>query len=379
MGEWRVMVAETVTGKLLADVTPRDLPSFSRAVTDKGTWTINVLPEERNNTHLDLHSFTDAGRFSWIITYDDYVVQAGPVWTYTYDENTRNLSISGSGLQGIFDRRVLRNPNGHTAIVHESEDLVLTNLSLRGIAQAIVQANLAQPGYGLPIDLPATPEAGTNTRTYEGYDLAQVWQRLKELSEVINGPEIDFAPYIVEGANLIRWSMAAGSPTLGDQTTAAVWDYGGALSQIDVDVNGSASPCTRVWVKGSGTERALLTGYAEDRSLIELGYPPTDYVDTEHSSVTVQQTLEDYADAALKEFSAPMEKWSCSVRVDGITARDKAVSPALGTWSLGDAPTFGISGHPWIADGQYRRRILGFNGRDESTVDLVLAETLEVL
>jgi hypothetical protein len=69
------------------------------------------------------------------------------------------------------------------------------------------------------------------------------------------------------------------------------------------------------------------------------------------------------------------------VRVDGHNDQDKAVSPALGSWALGDQPVFGVSGHPWITDGQYRRRILGYvnEGDSPDTVKLTLKPTLEVI
>jgi hypothetical protein len=378
MTTWRVMVAETVTGNIVADVTPRDLPSFSRKITDKGSWTVNVEPEERGNAHLDLHSYTDAGRYSWLVLCDSYVLQAGPCVTYQFDENTRNLSVSGTGIQGLFARRVLRNPTGTTNIVDTSNDLTFTNFTLRGIAREIVNANLTQSGYGLPLDVPAT-ETGTNTRTYFGYDLAAVWDRLVELSKVDKGPELDFRPYIVSAGNQIRWELMIGNPTLGNQTSAGVWDYGGALGQIDVDVNGSASPCTRVWVKGSGTERTLLSGYAADTSLVSRGYPPVDFVDTSHTSVIEPATLTSYATADLAEFAAPTESWKCSVRIDGTTSWGAEVSPKLGTWALGDAPMFGVSGHPWLANGNYRRRILGYSSNTESMVQLELQTTLAVV
>lgn len=378
MATWRVLIAETVTGNILTDVTPRDLPSFSRKLTDKGTWTVNVLPEDRANSTVDFHAYTDAGRYSWIVLCDEFVVQAGPVWTYQFDENTRNLAASGTGIQGIFDRRVLRNATGTPEnIVHVNNDLTLTNFSLRGIAREIVNANLTQSGYGLPIDVPAA-ETGTNTRTYFGYDLAMVWDRLDELSKVQNGPEMDFRPYITSAGNHLRWELMIGSPTLGNQTSTGVWDYGGALGQIDVDVNGSASPCTKAWVKGSGSERTMLAGYAADASLVALGYPPTDFVDTDHTSVVVKATLDTYATADLAKFSAPTENWKCTVRVDGATSNGVTVSPELGQWSLGDAPLFGVSGHPWIRPGQYRRRILGYASDTESTVTLELQTTLAV-
>jgi hypothetical protein len=378
MATWRVLIADTVTGNILSDVTPRDSPSFSRKVTDKGTWTVNVLPEDRANYAVDLHTYVDAGHYSWIVLCDDYICQAGPVFTYQFDENTRNLSASGTGIQGLFDRRALRNPAGPANnIVHVNNDLVLTNFTLRGIGREIVNANLTQTGYGLPIDVPAA-ETGTNTRTYFGYDLATVWDRLDELSKVDSGPEIDFRPYLTSAGNQVRWELVIGSPTLGNQTSTGVWDYGGALGQIDVDVNGSASPCTKAWVKGSGTERTMLAGYASNDALIALGYPPTDYIDTNHTSVVVKATLDTYATADLAQFSAPTEAWKCSVRVDGSSSNGVVVSPKLSGWSLGDAPIFGISGHPWIVDGQYRRRILGFSSDTESTVSLELQDTLAV-
>lgn len=378
MATWRALIAETVTGKIVSDCTPRDLPKFDRKLTDKGSWTINVVPDDKANAAVDFHTYTDAGKYSWLVMCDDLVPQAGPVVTYQYDENTRNLSVSGTGIQGIFDRRVLRKATGAPDnIVHVGNDLAITSKSLRGIAREIVAANLAQTGYGLPVDVPAT-ETGTSTRTYLGYDLANVWDRLEELSKVENGPELDFRPYLTSNGNAIRWEMLIGAPKLGNQTSTAVWDYGGALGQIDVDTNGSASPCMKAWAKGSGTERTLIVGYAANSALVAQGYPPVDFVDNDHTSVIVKATLTSYAVADLAKLSAPIESWKCTVRVDGTTSAGVSVSPKLGAWSLGDAPLFGLSKHPWIRDGQYRRRILGYGSDTESTVSLELQTTLEV-
>lgn len=380
MGDWRVMVAATVTGNIVADIQPRDLPSFSRKLNDKCSWTINALPEDKANAHIDFHAYTDAGKYSWIVLHDDFVVQAGPIWTFQYDENTRNLSCSGTGIQGLFDRRVLRNPTGTASnIVHVNNDLILNNFTLRGIAREIINANLTQTGgYALPIDVPAA-QTGTAKRTYFGYDLATVWDRLIELSKVINGPELDFRPYLTTTGNQIRWEAVIGNPKLGNQTSTAVWDYGGALSMIDVDVNGSASPCTKAWAKGSGSARTMIVGYASESVLITRGYPATDFVDNNHTSVITKSVLQEKADADLDVFAAPTESWKCSVRIDGANSRGIQVSPVLGSWNLGDAPKFGINDHPWIADGQYRRRLIGYKNLTESTVDLELQTTLEVL
>ena len=376
MAEWRVLVAETLTGKIVADVIPAAFPSYERVLNDKGSWGVSLLVGEAANSSVDLHTYTQSGKYSWIIAYGEHITQAGPVWTYQFDDDSSRLSVAGAGIGSEFGKRVLRNPNGRTAIVDPSEDLAYRGLSLRGIQRQLVADNMVQAGYELPIDLPE-PEEGVAERTYFGYDLAWVADRMDDLSKVIGGPEFDFVPYFVPRENRIRWRLDIGSPLLGNQHTSAVWDYGGALGSINVDVDGGSAPAARVWVKGSGSEREMLTGFAEDTSWHERGFPPIDYVDSSHTSVTEQPTLEGYADAALADYADPLETWTCSVRVDGARLQETGVeiSPALGNWALGDAPVFYLSGHPWLPDGGFRRRIIGYSNDTQDTASLQLEQT----
>lgn len=376
------MIAETVTGLIVADVQPRDLPSWSRKITDKGSWTINVLPDDRANVSVDLHSLTAAGKYSWLVLYDDQIVQGGPVFTYQYDENTRNLSVSGTGIQGLLDRRVLRKYTGPaTNIVHVDNDLSVQGQTLGDIALKVVANAVAGSGYFLPIDIPTPATSSAHVRNYLGYDLATVWDRLTDLAKSDNGPEMDFSPHLDSAGTHVEWDMLVARNStgkLGYQSSTSVWDYGGALGAIDVDVNGSASPCTTVWVRGSGSERALMVGYATDLTLISSGFPATDFVDGDHTTATELGTLRGYASADLKKFSAPTETWKCSIRVDS-TDEAWSPSPVIGMVGLGDAVLLGVSGHPWIRDGMYRRRVIGFSDNTEATINLDLETTLEVL
>lgn len=378
--EWRVLIVKTLDGAIVADAIPRDMPSFSRKLNDKGSFTTNFLLGARANSAVDFREYSQIGKYSWIILHGNTPVQGGPAWTYQYTESTRTLSLSGTGIQGYFDKRVMRNPEGHTAIVHPSEDVHYEQEQLWEVLRRLVAYGTIESNYELPILIPdpyaQTPVGQGHKGSYYGYDLAMIWQRMVELSERIGGPEFDFVPEFTNGDNNIQWRLDIGQPKLGDANSNAVWDYGGALSQIDVDVNGSASPLARVWVKGEGTERALRTGFAEDQSLYALGFPPIDFVDSDHVSATVQQTLEDYADQDLQRFRYPVEKWSCRVRIDGRESTyGREVSPRLGTWALGDSPTFFVSGHTWIPDGGYRKRVIGFSSSDDQdSVELEIEE-----
>ncbi len=334
---------------------------------------MDVLIGERANSSVDFHIYTRFGRYSWVICHDEHIVQAGPVTTYSFSDESGVLTASGANLMTLFDRRVLRNPAGHSYIAHPSEDLHYTGLSLRGILAQTLRDNMTQPGYELPLDVPE-PETGQAERHYYGYDLATVGERLQQLTEVRNGPEYDAEPYFVTDANRIRWRLHIGTPRLGDPTTSATWDYGSALGRVDVDVDGSQAPTARVWSRGDGSERELRTGFASDnRDHAGQGYPPLDYVDTEHTSVTEQRTLEDYADEYLSRLAAASETWSCSVRIDGAAGR----APQLGMWSLGDAPVFFLDNHPWLPDGGYRRRIVGYSDDGPNHVALSVDDSPE--
>ncbi len=377
--QWRVMVAETLTGEIKADIQYKDQPNFERSLNSKGSLSITAHIDAAPNLGVDFHTYTRPGKYSWILCYGTTIVQAGPIWSHSFDDTTRILSATCGGLFSVLSRRTMRNPAGHTAIVHPSEDLIYSDMSLHDIMRAIVRDNLDQTYYGLPVLLPEPDNLGGNERTYQGYDLAKTGERMTELAAVINGPEFDFAPEWADGGSYIRWRLKVGAPKLGSTETTAVWDYGtesAPISSINVDVNGSESPVTRVWVKGSGNERDLLTGFAEDLTPVAEGYPGLDFVDSDHTSVTEQATLEAYADQDLARLSRAIEKWTCSLRIAGSGAGIE-YAPALTEWELGDAPIFAVSGHPWLPANSYRRRVVGYADDGESSISLDLEEIPE--
>lgn len=385
MSEWRVLIAKTADGTIQADVEPSAYPGFSRVLNDVGSFSIATRVDAPENASIDFHSYVSA-QYSWVVAYNGYIVQAGPVWSYAFDDATRTLTVNGAGIGSVFTRRITRNPSGVSltgtnAIVDPSQNSTYTNLSLRAIISNLVNDNMAQQFGALPITVSNLTESGTNTVTYNGYDLKNVTDNMTALSNQTNGPEWDFAPqFVTSNQAQIQWVLNVGNPTLGNQVSSGVWDYGGSLTTIDLDVNASASPVSRVWTKGSGSGISMLSGYAQNLTQASNGYPLLDYVDSNHSSSTVQSDLNGWASADLSAYAAPFETWTCAVRIDGALTdffgNGAKVAPGLGDFALGDAPTFFVDGHPWIKTGAYRRRIMGFSSNDPWTVALQLYQTL---
>lgn len=119
-----------------------------------------------------------------------------------------------------------------------------------------------------------------------------------------------------------------------------------------------------IFARGNGTERASLVAYDEDLTLVGNGWPPTELV-ISFSSVTDGNTLQGHATGAKDLYKKPVELWSAIVRADQI--------PQVGTYQPGSLATFNMQGHPWVPDGGYQQRLLGFTqGPATNEVSLIL-------
>jgi hypothetical protein len=345
---WRVFAADTVTGRVIEDVPFVGQPQWAYGLNMAGSLQITVpigaIDKDR------LRALVDYWRISWGISWGHHIWQCGPVVTRRFQDvdGPPVLNVGCAGIWSLFsNKRVLANPAWTgTNIADEAADTVLTGLSLHTIAKRLVQNDMTRSG-ALPIVLP-DDILGTGERTYPGYDLAYVGERLAQLTQVIDGPEIEFRPeYTDSTRTAVRWRMRIGNPRLGDLGLPHAWDYCNALTHLDDDGDGSQQQM-ETWVRGNGMERSLLTGHYADTSLVAVGWPKLEAIDGNHTSATEQDT-------------------------DG---RDNQTgSPSLDSVSVGDNAFFQLRDHRWLPDGVYGQRILSIaSGGDLDTAVLGLME-----
>jgi hypothetical protein len=367
---WRVFVAETATGRIVADVPYVGVPSWSYGLNMVGDWQVTVpigaIPLE------ELESLLDYWRFSWGISWGNHILQYGPLVTDTYrdQEGPATMRVGGVGMWGLFlTKRLLVDP-GFVGrfIADETADTILTGLSQHTIAKRLVENDMTRNG-SLPITLPADI-AGTEERTFAGYDLAYVGERLAALTQGIDGPEIEMRPeYTDSTRTAVHCVMRIGNTRLGNLGLPHSWDYGrGALTHVDVDSDASRRQ-NRSWVRGNGMERALLTGWYEEPvpSATDLRL---EVVDGGHTSETTQSTLDGWAQANVLTYRRVTRLWSAQVRMDGTNGRNELTgSPSIDLVSAGDTCTMTLAGHRRIPDGTYGRRVLAVRPGDNT--DLV--------
>jgi hypothetical protein len=374
--DWRAFVVETVTGRVVGDIPYVGTPRHSSGLNLTGDLTINVPVGGNAIDKGTLRSYLDPWRFSLGLAWGAHIFQCGPIVTYQTQDSRSGTTVQ-VGCAGVWSlwtlKRVLANPSWTgTDITDVTADTVFTNLSLHTIAKRLIQNDLTRNG-GLPIALPADI-AGTESRTYPGYDIATVGERLGQLTQGLDAPEIEFRPRFTDATRTqVEWEMRIGNPRLGNLGLPHAWDYGQALTDLSEAVDASRQQF-RSFVRGNGMERGLLTAVAEDTSLTDVGWPMLESVDGSHTSVTVVDDLSSWAQANVLAYRNPVRTWSAEVRIDGTNGRNQVTgSPSIHLVSAGDTAVFQVKNHSWIRDGQYGQRIIGIqSGQSASTVSLVL-------
>lgn len=382
MSGYRVLVCEARTGIVKDELKPSGDPSWSTEIGEKGDWSCELQLGVAPNFKDNVLSYTTSGAYFWMICYDDVPLQGGMPSSAGFAQGTNVLSVSGSGIGALFDSREVRMPNATPATIQNAaNNWTAAGMSQRALMREIVVKSLgdSDSGASLPFDVSdGAGETGTFTQFFVGSDLTSVWSRLSDQTETDGGVEFIIRPYLFYTGNLpsIGFKLALGTPALGNLTLNALWESGAAFGNIDVDYNMSIPRPHRVWSKGSSDGGGVaLIGYAENTAALQaLGVPYADYVDTTHSDSKVLTRLNTFASAVLKEYSVPKETWTMSVRIDGKNRKGIQVSPKLGEWVEGDMPLVRVVRHPVIADGTYRRRIMGMSGGDPGTVNLKIQD-----
>jgi hypothetical protein len=359
---WTCYLFATRTGEVLDEITLAAEPSWDAAINAEGSLQIQALVEDIADA--DLRSYgTDGGRLALALCLGEApygkIVQAGPIWSASFDDYSKLLTLQAKGIWSLLNRRLLVAPGWQppNVLTSDAYDTVFTDAPLPYIAKSLIDQCRQHVGGTLPIDTPLStseggtmPETGTHDRTYVSHEMATYGQRLYELTQVIDGPDILFNPYFADHKH-VRWQMLIGDPYLAQSTQDAVFEYPGNLFYLSVNLD-SSHRATEVVVRGNGSERALLYSYANSLELTDAGWPLISLVDSSHTSVTEQATLNGWSAAILAQQTGVVETWDVTATIGG--------NPGLSDYLPGFRVRYSVNGHSWVPDGEYRFRLIGY-------------------
>ena len=300
---YRIHYGVLVTGGEISEL-PAATASFGDELRGTGTFQAQVAVGQtagaKGNQPGALWQSTRGAFTFWAAEWFDedtrarVIVAGGPMWSRDGDDES-GIAYGGSNMFGMFAHRKLIDQTWTDAQI-SANALTFTGLDLGSIIRGIVAQVTATAPASLPIVFEAS-RSGSNTRTYNGYDLLWAHDKITELGNVesgtggLGGPDWLFTPRFKAGDfTHIEWVLTTGTaaqPWL-TQTGAMVVLDKGAVGQENVGKvsvkEDAAKLSTTAFAAGSGQQKARVIVSRTDTTLTNANYPRMD-VESSNNSI----------------------------------------------------------------------------------------------
>jgi hypothetical protein len=366
-GTATVLAGDLQTGLIRVRNIPAETGTVTTTLGEAGSIYATVkLPMIDPDTGVELpfDDLVQAGRSFLAIEYNGRILNAGPIWSDELNMDSGRLELRASGLRSYWDYRFVLPALSDTDMTAIPSPVPLSvTSSLQTIAKRIVQQAQSWTGGSVPVvfeaDIP-----GTAVRTYPGYELHKVNEVLKQLSQVENGPDIEFRPRFASDPRYIEWTMQTGRPELVQNGPDHVWDttvptpaIQGATIRRDATVIATdnyqigATP-TADPDGDPNTPTPPLYARDYDSTLVTAGWPRMESSEN-RSTVTDVATLQTYANEATFTGRGAMETWTFQAKVDQ--------APLLVNYYEGDYAVIVTKDAPRLGTGRHRVRLMGLS------------------
>lgn len=383
---WRLCLAETITGRVVADLPFTGNPSWKRELNAAGSLSgvvVNLWPRLQQDT---LTALNDDWRYTLLWCRNDTILQAGLLVGEDADDQDFTTTLSTVTLWELFNGKrpveypgkSIQNDDSNVVFSADSPDARNRNLSWGGVARRLVEiAITGDPRLNLPLVLPG-PMSGDAEITYAGSDLNKTGQALSDLIDRDDGPEIEFIPeWRDDGKQYFQWRMRVSDDRLGQLGYPYAYDYGKALQSLKVSRDGKAMTFY-VFAKGkddrTDTGGSLTWAYSSfTAEKASQGWPLLWTVDTSHTSVDDKAAIQSYADGDVRVGQNAIYTATATLRTDGMFNGKPSGSPDASVLQTGDTLACTVTGHPRLPDGTYAVRMLAIgsgSGLDTMAADL---------
>lgn len=357
---WTYLLADLRTNVITAEIPltgAKPSKKLGASGSMSGTWALSS-----KWTGGDPYGLTRPARTALYALRGDRPMYGGIVWTSQYDSDRNTVSLGSSDWWSYLDHRKALPLLPGSPDVTDIAQLAVTyeQIDQNQIARNLLTLAQSHPGGDIGIVADTTDSGILRDRTYNGYELTDVGQALKQLSEVLDGPDImfDVASNLDTNGRPIR-IMRLGTPLLGQSGSEWVFEWGANILAYRWPADGSRM-ATRHYATGDGMEAGAQIAVAEDTTAYTNGWPLLE-ADSDYHTVTEVETLQGHADADLDAARLPVTLPTVTVTGDGTDRRGRRVGPALGEYQPGDDCRIVIT-DPFMRDGiDVYARIIGID------------------
>jgi hypothetical protein len=336
----QVVIGDLRTGRNLVYLPAKGLSDLSwdetRNTADNVKASFNLA--DTDTRKLGISAASTPGASFAVVVNDGVPEVGGPVWISNYSRSNRKRTITAKGMWSYFDHRVLiplvaQNMPVIDPATGEPYAVMNSNfvgLSYGTIAKRMVQQAIAFTGGHVPIVF-EPEEAGPYQRGYLGTDLAMVGERLRQLTEIENGPDIAFKPRFTTDGLGMEWVFRTGTlakPNLAGETIH-IWDYSvpePSIADLETTID-ATNLASRFWLSGGRSDDRTYIERADDLSLLNAGFPLLEASGS--SDAETPALLKSKATEQVRTNKLPKSSWSFKVRADG---DPKAVDVGVGDY-----------------------------------------------
>lgn len=339
MADWTYQLADLLSGAVTAEIEltgVRISRRLNAAGTMNGTW---AVPQNWNAGSP--YVLTTPARTMGVALRDGRPVFGGVLWTRRPDPDKQTIELGFADWWSYFDSRFvlpLFTPDGTTSQVSQL-NTTFGQVEQNEIARQLLAQAQAHTGGNLGIVADGTMSGIARDRTYAGHELVDVGTALKQLAEVIDGPDIAFgvSPELDANGRVVK-TMRIGDPKLGQEGSAHVFEVGANVTGYAWPSDGTRM-VTRQFATGEGSEAGQLIAVAENDVRYSDGWALLE-TETSFNTVSLGTTLQEHADAELRRNWLPVVTPTLTVDATGLDADGRKVFPSAGEIGLGDEIRF---------------------------------------
>jgi hypothetical protein len=205
---------------------------------------------------------------------DGRILQAGPIWSRTWDWEKGELTLGASGMWSMADHRIIYDDASTRPASSASPGRWVGS---RSAWSRTCWANVP-PFTNLPIVLPAV-EAGSNTESFARWELSRYGEQLRQITQrATDAPDIAFrARRRSDDPRFLEWLMLVGTVAAPSLTQGGPdWVFDTTLPKspvLGISTDEDATQmATSSWATGNGSEADMKQARAfDDGTLLNNG------------------------------------------------------------------------------------------------------------
>lgn len=360
----RYYVFETLSGNQVAEFTPMTA-SWSLTANTADSVDVELNLRDAETARQDWRNLGTPWKHSIAVEEHGRFI-GGPIMPHDLDGDKLTLKLTGRGPKVVMDRNPVLPLSALTGALVGADglpnpvfDTTVVGWDFGTIGKRLVSQMMAWPGLGLPIVFHADRAAGRE-KTYPAISFKSVGSALDDLTGLENGPDIRFQ-LRRRGTDGFEWVYESGSETAPrlQGVTTHTWELGAdeaAGSGLSVSLDPSLMASISWATAGRSADTVLLSRFV-DMKLVDAGYPLLQLVDSSHSSIEQQSTLNELAGENLRTAGRPAEFWSFKARLSS--------SPFLNEYNTGDLINLVVPPGQYLPPGTYTRRIASLSGDEK--------------